>query len=538
MCLLALGNLCGINEGINVTLFDVIRRPLERRAKYSRSQGVNLPPLLTAHLGRRKNGQPQQSTLTFVFGGHQHLTNSGGNILSKGMYLSHNAPPFIPNSLQPTSSPISTYVNPYSQQNIGVAYEQPLSFPPQAQGGNSSFGETSAYYPYGGYVPQVPTSNHVPTHNSFIYPSNAPPNSYPFYTQPINPLPNAPAYPNYGPTGLFAEFTGCVTPFIFWIKDYPLPDGLKMPSHVGSYDGKGDLDNYLHLFEAKEAATNRAPNDHRESFDRFKKRPSWDNNKGKENKDKFPLYSRPNHGLLSNLSKCPREIIATKKIKEAVRSGQLAHLVKGIKKGKAKVSDTQLGGWKKRDKDTVPAESPILMINMEGHLSKRKAVGELVSGIREITFPPVSGINNSFNPVIIKAWISGRDSMKSQRSDVGSQPCYSKEKQRRLEDVRRLHEHKQSFPQRLLPLTRDRLKCLLDTYKGYHQIQIGIEDEEKTAFFAGKGVFCYRKMSFSLKNAGATYQRLVDKVFNDQIGRNLEINVDDMVIKSTSEEDM
>ncbi|GJS93503.1 reverse transcriptase domain-containing protein [Tanacetum coccineum] len=47
-------------------------------------------------------------------------------------------------------------------------------------------------------------------------------------------------------------------------------------------------------------------------------------------------------------------------------------------------------------------------------------------------------------------------------------------------------------------------------------------DEDKTSFFAGEGVFCYRKMPFGLKNAGATYQRLVDKVFHDQIGRNLE----------------
>ncbi|GKA70104.1 reverse transcriptase domain-containing protein [Tanacetum coccineum] len=63
-------------------------------------------------------------------------------------------------------------------------------------------------------------------------------------------------------------------------------------------------------------------------------------------------------------------------------------------------------------------------------------------------------------------------------------------------------------------------------------------DKDKTTFFAGEGVFCYRKMPFGLKNAGATYQRLVDKVFHDQIGRNLEAYVDDMVIKSTSEEDM
>ncbi|GKC01033.1 hypothetical protein Tco_0987169 [Tanacetum coccineum] len=43
--------------------------------------------------------------------------------------------------------------------------------------------------------------------------------------------------------------TGSVTLFVYWIEDYPLPDGLKMPSHVGSYDENGDLDNCLHLFE-------------------------------------------------------------------------------------------------------------------------------------------------------------------------------------------------------------------------------------------------------------------------------------------------
>ncbi|GJU89694.1 reverse transcriptase domain-containing protein [Tanacetum coccineum] len=64
------------------------------------------------------------------------------------------------------------------------------------------------------------------------------------------------------------------------------------------------------------------------------------------------------------------------------------------------------------------------------------------------------------------------------------------------------------------------------------------EDEDKTTFFAGKEVFCYQKIPFGLKNAGATYQRLVDKVFGDQIGRNLKSYVDDMVIKSTSEEDI
>ncbi|GKD44030.1 reverse transcriptase domain-containing protein, partial [Tanacetum coccineum] len=56
------------------------------------------------------------------------------------------------------------------------------------------------------------------------------------------------------------------------------------------------------------------------------------------------------------------------------------------------------------------------------------------------------------------------------------------------------------------------------------------KDEEKTAFHTEEGVFCYTKMPFGLKNAGATYQRLVDSAFKEQIGVNLEAYVDDMVI--------
>ncbi|GJZ42967.1 reverse transcriptase domain-containing protein [Tanacetum coccineum] len=58
------------------------------------------------------------------------------------------------------------------------------------------------------------------------------------------------------------------------------------------------------------------------------------------------------------------------------------------------------------------------------------------------------------------------------------------------------------------------------------------EDEEKTAFYTEHGTFCYEKMPFGLRNAGATYQRLVDKAFSSQLGRNIEIYVDDMAIKS------
>nr|GEX32476.1 reverse transcriptase domain-containing protein [Tanacetum cinerariifolium] len=78
-------------------------------------------------------------------------------------------------------------------------------------------------------------------------------------------------------------------------------------------------------------------------------------------------------------------------------------------------------------------------------------------------------------------------------------------------------------------------KCFLDAYKGYHQIQLAEVDEEKTAFHTGQGVYCYTKMSFGLKNAGATYQRLMDKAFEIQVGQNIEVYVDDLVVKSHTE---
>ncbi|GJX10650.1 reverse transcriptase domain-containing protein [Tanacetum coccineum] len=81
-------------------------------------------------------------------------------------------------------------------------------------------------------------------------------------------------------------------------------------------------------------------------------------------------------------------------------------------------------------------------------------------------------------------------------------------------------------------------KCFLDAYKGYHQIQMAESDEEKTAFHTNQRVFCYTKMPFGLKNAGATYQRLVDKAFDSQVSRNIEVYVDDLVVKSHTEAEM
>nr|GEV06016.1 reverse transcriptase domain-containing protein [Tanacetum cinerariifolium] len=81
-------------------------------------------------------------------------------------------------------------------------------------------------------------------------------------------------------------------------------------------------------------------------------------------------------------------------------------------------------------------------------------------------------------------------------------------------------------------------KCFLDAYKGYHQIKMAKEDEEKTTFITSHGILYYSKMLFGLKNAEATYQRLVYKTFQKQIGQNLEVYVDDLVIKSHTEKEV
>ncbi|KAK4397959.1 Transposon Ty3-G Gag-Pol polyprotein [Sesamum angolense] len=77
----------------------------------------------------------------------------------------------------------------------------------------------------------------------------------------------------------------------------------------------------------------------------------------------------------------------------------------------------------------------------------------------------------------------------------------------------------------------------LDAYQGYNQISLAPEDQEKMRLVTDQGVFCYNVTPFGLKNIGATYQRLVNHMFQNQIGRNMEVYIDDMLVKSAKEQD-
>jgi hypothetical protein len=82
------------------------------------------------------------------------------------------------------------------------------------------------------------------------------------------------------------------------------------------------------------------------------------------------------------------------------------------------------------------------------------------------------------------------------------------------------------------------LLCFLDCYSGYHQIALHPDDEDKTAFIMPNGIYCYKVMTFGLKNVGATYQKAIQKCLASQIGKNVEAYVDHVVVKTTVDDQL
>ena len=85
---------------------------------------------------------------------------------------------------------------------------------------------------------------------------------------------------------------------------------------------------------------------------------------------------------------------------------------------------------------------------------------------------------------------------------------------------------KDSFPlprinQLIDSTVEHKLLTFMDAFFRYNQIHMAKEDQEKTAFITSQGLYCYWVMSFSLKNVGTTYQRLVNQIFSKQIRRNV-----------------
>lgn len=77
----------------------------------------------------------------------------------------------------------------------------------------------------------------------------------------------------------------------------------------------------------------------------------------------------------------------------------------------------------------------------------------------------------------------------------------------------------------------------INAHSGYNQVLIAKEDKEKMIFITKEETFCYTVMPFSLQNTGVTFQQLMDKIFKNQVRRNVEANVNDILIHSKEKED-
>ncbi|GJT50087.1 reverse transcriptase domain-containing protein [Tanacetum coccineum] len=222
-----------------------------------------------------------------------------------------------------------------------------------------------------------------------------------------------------------------------------------------------------------------------------------------------------------------------KQIEELVRAGKLSNLIKEIKQGK---DQPKVG---KKEIPTKDKSMAIYMIQRWQRMTRQR-VTQSFERVREITFPLLTTSSGTEGPLVIEAEIGGHT---IHRMEI------PKEAGVHLENFK-VATHP-NFPDQEVAIggilsTKGRtelyslLKENLDIFAWQPSDMTGMaeSDEEKTAFHTSQGVYCYTKMPFGLKNVGATYQRPVDKAFDSQVGRNIEVYVDDLVIKSLTEAEM
>lgn len=75
------------------------------------------------------------------------------------------------------------------------------------------------------------------------------------------------------------------------------------------------------------------------------------------------------------------------------------------------------------------------------------------------------------------------------------------------------------------------LICMLDAYQDYHQILLVLNNKENVSFIILDDTFCYMVIFFDLKNIGIIYQKLMNRVFKEQMGRNIKMHTDDILVK-------
>nr|GEW56831.1 reverse transcriptase domain-containing protein [Tanacetum cinerariifolium] len=220
-------------------------------------------------------------------------------------------------------------------------------------------------------------------------------------------------------------------------------------------------------------------------------------------------------------------------------------------------SKHQQGG--KKPEQTKKGKGAAIFIFQSWGRSVRPRSGANSPPQVDISFLSLTNANLKEYPIVICAEIGGHNIHMMREVGCSSERAIDRVLRRNLLDLRQIllqfytrmcvdftdlnktcpkdFYHLLEIDWKVESLCRYSIKYFPDAYKGYHHIQMAKEDEEKIAFHTSQGVFYYSKMAFGLNNVGATYQRLVDKAFDRQIRRNLEVYVDDLVIKSHCEQE-
>ncbi|GKB31339.1 hypothetical protein Tco_0870740 [Tanacetum coccineum] len=348
--------------------------PSKAGAGENERREMNLPPLLAAYLGRNEDGKLPRSSLTSIHGGRPSSINTGGNLSPNGdpdnfLHLFEGAI-----RMQKWLMSVACHMFTYTLKDYARIWRNS-----QKAGSILNYEDLKAKFR--SYFSQQKrfTKTHLVVHN------------------------------------IKQREGESARAFATSLKARNLVEHLftDLPSTY-----KGLMEKTYTWIEVKEVAINGAPSDRRDNFKSLSKSPreilaiekvarSFEQpplmlgSKRSRDMSKF-CYFHEDHG--HNTNDC-RQLKS--QIEEAVRSGQLSHLVKGIKKERTITSDSQRG--EKKEKSTTPAEAPILMINQEEDRTRNNISKSPTFEGREITFPPVTKGSNSSAPVIIKAKIFGRE---------------------------------------------------------------------------------------------------------------------------------
>ncbi|GKC66895.1 hypothetical protein Tco_1099493 [Tanacetum coccineum] len=304
--------------------------PSEARAEENGRREMNLPLLLAAHLGRNEDGRCPQSSLTSVHGGRQSLINTRGNLPPNDQTGNHSVEGAF---AYPPQGGSNRVCDPLCSLDRGISSPRwtENAFPCCSYNGKGDL--DNFLHLFEGAIRMqkwlMPVSCHM-----FTYTLK---DSARIWWNSQKAVHNIKQREGESVRAFATRYTDDTLQILGLHEDQRISSfvhGLKprnLVEHLSTdfpSTYKGLMEKTYAWIEAREVATNRAPNDQRDNFKRSRKS-SWDNGRGQRSRDKFSPYQGPNHGLLSSLcSKSIVRVLAKKGVPEA--RGNLLYVGKSV----------------------------------------------------------------------------------------------------------------------------------------------------------------------------------------------------------------